>query len=172
MTMGKMTRAIRRTHRRIRPKYLWTGFNLLGFTQGTSGTETVIVDPAIHNQTMAGFFTLEAIRLHLSLISSTSTAGNFSAYILDFDTDETETVVAGMPAPSDVQDIELVEKKVLWQYRTKTPTLGGEPLRIEAHIKTRRNLKSARAVIMRTDANSDTNTVQVQGVARCLLRIA
>ncbi len=168
----KIRRVARRVHRRIRPKYLWTGFNVLSVTQGVTGTETVIVDPAIHNQTMAGYFTLEAIRLHFSYGSTTSTQANLSAYILDYDTDETETVLAGMPAPSDVQDIELVEKKLLWQFRGIAPAVAAQPTRIDAIIKTRRNLKAARAVILRMDGTSDTHTIKFQGVARALLRVA
>lgn len=166
-----MTRAIRRTNRRIRPRYLWTGFHVLGVTQTSVRIESILVDPSIYPQTMADRFQLEAVYLSFSIISTTSTGANFSAYVMDFGTDESETVTAGAPWDAAVQDIEIAEKRLLFNIHLRAPVVTAQPTFYERVLKSKRNLKAARAVFLVTQGNSDVNTINLKVNARALVRI-
>ncbi len=165
--------AFRRRSRARRPRksYMWTGHNQLSFSQGTTDTHIVVFDPAVYPQTMAGHLVVVRVEISLTWIGTTATAAQFGAYLMDFGTEETETVLTGMPWTFMTQDIEIAEKRMLWTVGGRAPVAGQTPLLTRDTVKSKRVLDNAKALFMVVDGSNATNTINVSGVVRCLIQV-
>ena len=167
-----MPRQRRREYRAPRPdeQTRWSGFNYLAFDQGTTQQETVLWDPSVELVEAMARPMLKAIRGQLTVRGrgSASDQDTFGAYIMAWDTDATQTVPTLMPWSPVVQDAQVAEKSVLWMMVGEVPDTQVAPWTVDIHIKSRRDLDPAKAIILVTDYTDNVNQCRVTGQLRTL----
>ncbi len=170
MAGRRIRRGARAINRAVRPQK-WGGFYRLNFLQGTTVQSTLLWDPAVELIEAMNDMRTETVRGWVSLRGNASSTASdvFSAYIMAFDTDETQTVPTGAEADPAVNDAQLNEKQLLWVIHSQVPTNADQPLLIPMNIRTRRKMDPARALMLVTSYSDDANQLRITGSLRTLV---
>jgi len=140
--------------RKARKKGVWTGISNAISPVGTTIVATTIADTAsLDDAGATGDATLMATRLSMSFTALTATC-DAALYLMDFQTDATETVPGALIISPLSTDVDFTQKRLLWMWRGTLQT--GHTVYVNDLVKARRKMQGNRALIMVAVADTAT----------------